>query len=200
MNKHLLHIENMVCQRCVLAVEEACRVLEIEIEKVELGKIHLPKENTISAAQKQLLNEKLQKTGLKLIESDKKSLISAIKTAIIHQIHYEEKPLQINFSEYLSENLHHEYSYLSRLFSTFENTTIEKYIALQKIERAKELLSLKKYRISEIAHQLHYKSTSHFSTQFKDMTGQTPSQYKKNPIQGRKMLDLLKKSQDYEIK
>lgn len=188
----------MVCPRCVLMVEDLCKNLNIEIKKVELGKIELEKEVTDSKKQK--LAQELEKIGLSLIESDKKSLINAIKTAILHQIYYSDKALQVNFSEYLSENLHHEYSYLSRLFSASENMTIEKYIALQKIEKAKELLSLKKHRISEIAHQLHYKNTSHFSTQFKELTGQTPSQYKKNPSQERKMLDSFHQSQDFETK
>ncbi len=186
-----LNIENMVCQRCVLVVKSLCQELNIEFKKVELGKIYLTKNTEISTKKREKLNQELQKTGLKLIESDKKSLINSIKTAIVNQIHYSEKALQINFSEYLSEKLHHEYSYLSRLFSASENITIEKYIALQKIEKAKELLSLKKYRISEIANHLHYKNTSHFSTQFKKITGQTPSAYQKNALQKRKTVDIL---------
>lgn len=199
MNSLILDIENMVCSRCVLAVENLCQELNIEFEKVELGKIYL-KENQeknkkefqeISALQKEKLNQELQKIGLKLIESDKKSLINSIKIAIVNQIYYSDKALKINFSEYLSEQLHHEYSYLSRLFSASENITIEKYIALQKIEKAKELLSLKKHRISEIANHLYYKNTSHFSTQFKKITGQTPSAYQKNALQKRKTVDVL---------
>ncbi len=190
-----LDIENMVCPRCVLIVENLCQELNIEFEKIELGKIYL-KENKknsegISASQKEKLNQELQKIGLSLIQSNKKSLINSIKIAIVNQIHYSEHALQINFSKYLSEELNHEYSYLSRLFSASENMTIEKYIAFQKIEKAKELLSLKKRRISEIASHLHYKNTPHFSTQFKNITGQTPSQYQKNALQERKMIDVL---------
>ncbi len=191
MNKFIVDVENMVCPRCVLAVENLCATLSIEFETVELGKIYLTENTEISAKKKEELNQELQKIGLQLIESDKKRLISELKTIIINQIHYSEKALKINFSEYLSEELHHEYSYLSRLFSASENTTIEKYIALQKIEKAKELLLLKKYRISEIANYLHYKSTSHFSTQFKKITGQTPSAYQKKALKERKMIDFL---------
>lgn len=187
----ILHVENMVCQRCMLVVENLCKELSINFEKIELGKIYLKQNQEISSSKKEKLNQELQKIGLSLIQSDKKSLINSIKTAIIHQIHYSEHALQINFSEYLSEKLHHEYSYLSRLFSASENMTIEKYIAFQKIEKAKELLSLKKQRINEIANHLHYKNTPHFSTQFKNITGQTPSQYQKNALQKRKMLDVL---------
>ena len=186
-----LNIENMVCPRCILVVENLCKEFSIDFEKVEFGKIYLTKNTEISVENKEKLNQELQKVGLKLIESDKKALISTIKTAIINQIHYSEKPLKINFSEYLSEKLCHEYSYLSRLFSASEHITIEKYIAFQKIEKAKELLTLKKYRISEIANHLHYKSTSHFSTQFKSITGQTPSAYQKKAIKERKMIDFL---------
>ena len=191
MNKFILDVENMVCQRCVLAVENLCVTLSIEFETVELGKIYLTENTEISIQKKEELNQELQKIGLQLIESDKERLISELKTIIINQIHYSEKALKINFSEYLSDKLNHEYSYLSRLFSAAENTTIEKYIALQKIEKAKELLILKKYRISEIANHLHYKSTPHFSTQFKKITGQTPSAYQKKAIKERKMIDFL---------
>ncbi|WP_338793826.1 AraC family transcriptional regulator [Bernardetia sp. MNP-M8] len=191
MNKFVLDIENMVCPRCVLAVENLCQELNIDFEKVELGKIYLIENTEISAEKQEKLKQELQKIGLRLIESDKKSLINSIKTAIINQIHYSEKPLNINFSEYLSQKLYHEYSYLSRLFSTSENMTIEKYIVLQKIEKAKELLSLKKYRINEIASFLYYKNTSHFSTQFKQVTGKTPSYYQKNISEKRKTIDAL---------
>lgn len=187
----ILHIENMVCPRCVLMVENIFQELNIEFERIELGKIYLKENQKISSSQTEKLNQELQKIGLSLIQSDKKSLINSIKIAIIHQIHHSKHALQINFSEYLSEKLHHEYSYLSRLFSASENMTIEKYIAFQKIEKAKELLSLKKKRINEIANHLHYKNTPHFSTQFKNITGQTPSQYQKKALQERKMLDVL---------
>ena len=191
MDSIILDVENMVCPRCVLVVENLCTDFSIDFEKIELGKIYLAKNTEISLSKKQELNQELQKVGLRLIESNKKAIITEIKTAIINQIHYSEKPLNINFSAYLSEKLHHEYSYLSRLFSASENSTIEKYIALQKIEKAKEFLSLKKYRISEIANYLHYKNTSHFSTQFKKITGQTPSQYQKKAINERKTIDFL---------
>ncbi len=181
----------MVCPRCVLAVENLCATLSIEFETVELGKIYLTQNTEISTKKKEELNQELQKIGLQLIESDRERLISELKITIINQIHYSEKALKINFSEYLSDKLNHNYSYLSRLFSASENITIEKYIALQKIEKAKELLLLKKYRISEIANHLHYKSTPHFSTQFKKITGQTPSAYQKKAIKERKMIDFL---------
>ena len=191
MDSIILDVENMVCPRCVLVVENLCTDFSIDFEKIELGKIYLAKNTEISLSKKQELNQELQKVGLRLIESNKKAIITEIKTAIINQIHYSEKPLNINFSAYLSEKLYHEYSYLSRLFSASENSTIEKYIAFQKIEKAKEFLSLKKYRISEIANYLHYKNTSHFSTQFKKITGQTPSQYQKKAINARKTIDFL---------
>ncbi|WP_338770404.1 helix-turn-helix transcriptional regulator [Bernardetia sp. ABR2-2B] len=180
MSKFILNVENMVCPRCVLAVENLCATLSIEFETVKLGKIYLTENTEVSIKKKEELNQELQKIGLQLIESDRERLISELKITIINQIHYSEKALKINFSEYLSEELHYDYSYLSRLFSASENITIEKYIALQKIEKAKELLLLQKYRINEIADYLHYKSTPHFSTQFKKITGQTPSDYKEN--------------------
>jgi AraC-like DNA-binding protein len=111
---------------------------------------------------------------------DKKSIfIEKIKNIIIEMIHYSEKPLKTNFSDYLSEKLNYDYKYISQLFSEVKGTTIEHYIISHKIERAKELLMYNEMTLTEIAEKLHYSSVAHLSNQFKKVTGLTPSFFKK---------------------
>ena len=138
METNLLHIKNMVCPRCVAAVEQLLRNEDIQFTKVELGQASL--EQPLSDEQQKTLKNKLEMLGFELLEPGKSSLISRVKSLIIQQIHHSEEQLNMNFSTFLSENLHHEYTYLSRLFSSVEGITIEKFITRQKIEKVKELL------------------------------------------------------------
>jgi AraC-like DNA-binding protein len=105
-------------------------------------------------------------------------LIEKIKNIIVEMIHYSDVPLKINFSDYLSEKLNHNYSSMGNLFSATTGITIEQYIISHKIERVKELLLYDELSLKEIAHLLHYKSVSHLSSQFKKVTGLTPTYYK----------------------
>ena len=114
-----------------------------------------------------------------------------IKNVIVELVHYSEQPLQVNFSEYLSQKLHHDYTYLANLFSEVQGVTIEKFIIAHKIERVKELLVYNELNLSEIAYQLHYSSVAYLSTQFKKVTGLTPSHFKKLK-QKRSMLEDVK--------
>ncbi len=129
--------------------------------------------------------------GFELLETGKSALISQIKSLIIGQIHYKTESLKVNFSTFLAESLHHDYSYLSRLFSSVEGITIEKFITQQKIERVKELLFYNQLTLSEIAFQLDYSSTAHLSSQFKKETGMTPSAFKSQHKPGHRHLDSI---------
>ena len=105
-------------------------------------------------------------------------LVEKIKTIIIELVHYTEDQIKINLSDYLSEKLHHNYTYLSNLFSEVKGTTIEQYFLSHKIERVKELLVYDELNLTEIAYKMHYSSVAHLSNQFKKMTGLTPSHFK----------------------
>jgi AraC-like DNA-binding protein len=126
-----------------------------------------------------------------LLEPGKSVLISKIKTVIIEQIHHAQEPLSINFSSLISDKLNHEYAYLSRLFSSVEGITIEKFIVLQKIEKVKEYLIYNQMTLSEIANEMKYSSVAHLSSQFKKETGMTPTQFKSQSSHHRKPLDKL---------
>ena len=123
---------------------------------------------------------------------DKKSiLIQKIKNVIVELVHYSEEPLTINFSEYLSQKLNHDYTYLANLFSEVQGTTIEKFLIAHKIERVKELLVYNEMNLTEIAYKLHYSSVAHLSAQFKKVTGLTPSHFKQLKNKQHSMLDGL---------
>jgi AraC-like DNA-binding protein len=182
-----IQIKNMVCPRCISAVEGILQEQGIGYSEVKLGEVNLTK--SISEQQKERLSESLTSQGFELLENEKSSLIAQIKTAVIAQIHHSKEPMKENFSSYLSQRLHHEYTALSKLFSSVEGITIEKYITAQKIEKAKELLYYDEMSLAEIAFQLDYSSSAYLSSQFKKETGMTPSEFKKQSDPKRRNLD-----------
>ena len=185
-----LFIKNMVCNRCILTIEHRLNLLSIPFCKVELGRIITSE--PLTAEQARLLRKELQEVGFELLDDQKASLIAQIKACIIKHIHGNDESLQYKkLSAILAETLSTDYNYLSSLFSSFEGLTIEKYVILQRIERAKELLTYNEMNLNEIADQLCYSSVQHLSQQFKKITGLTPSQYKQDAREGRKPLDQV---------
>jgi len=185
-----LHIKNMVCPRCIKVVREELEKLEIPIAHIELGLVKINRE--ISIELKQNVKQVLQENGFELIDDKKSQIIEQIKTLIIEKIHHSEnEKQQINSSDYLAQELGHDYSYLSHLFSSVEGITIEKYIINQKIEKVKELLIYDELSLNEISYQLGYSSVQHLSNQFKKVTGLPPSQFKTLTGNQRKSLDSI---------
>jgi AraC-like DNA-binding protein len=144
---------------------------------------------TISAEQQDQLKAGLLKSGLELMDDKKSVLIQKIKNAIVEMVHYSEEPLVVKFSEYLSHKLNHDYTYLANLFSEVQGTTIEKFLIAHKIERVKELLVYNELNLTEIAYLMHYSSVAHLSSQFKKVTGLTPSHFKQLKDKRRSMLE-----------
>ena len=182
-------IKNMVCPRCIEAVKRTMNELNISFQSVELGKVLL--QETLTEKQEEQLSSKLDNQGFELLKGEKSVIISQIKSLLIKQIHHSNEPLQTNYSTFLSDKLNQEYSHLSRLFSSVEGITIEKFITKQKIEKIKELLIYNELTLSEIAFQMDYSSVAYLSTQFKKETGMTPSEFKKDKKSLRKSLDKL---------
>ena len=156
---------------------------------VELGEVEIKEE--LNDKKKGALNKVLQSFGFDLIDDKKSKLIEKIKNTIVELVHYSNHQLSTNFSEYLSSKLHHDYNYMSNLFSEVEGITIEKYFISQKIEKVKELLKYDELSLSEIADRLGYSSVSYLSNQFKKQTGLTPTFYKSLKQNKRKNLDDL---------
>ncbi|WP_276135181.1 helix-turn-helix domain-containing protein [Polluticoccus soli] len=182
-----LYIKNMVCNRCRMVVKNELEKVGIEPLNVQLGEVELAEKP--SAQQMDELKHNLADVGFELIDTKKGRIIEKIKNVVIDLIHHSEDQTKLKYSEYLSEKLNHDYSYLSKLFSEVEGKTIEQYIISQKIEKVKELLVYDELSLSEIAWQLGYSSVAHLSAQFKKVTGLTPSFYKDKGMHHRKPLD-----------
>jgi AraC-like DNA-binding protein len=190
MASYTLHIKNMVCDRCIRAVQDEIENLGFTIKAIELGEVVLNEK--IDTSDSERLSKVLAENGFELINDNKSRIINQIKTLIIEYIHYDkENPDYVNFSDFLSSELNHDYSYLSHLFSMVEGKTIEKYLILQRIEKVKEFLVYDQLTLNEISYKLGYSSVAHLSRQFKSVTGLTPSHYKKVREEKRKPLDQL---------
>jgi AraC-like DNA-binding protein len=166
----------MVCIRCKMVVKSELERIGIPYTVVELGEVELKKD--ISREQREEFDILLKKSGLELMDDKKSMLIEKIKSVVIELIHYSNDMPKVKFSEYISERLKHDYTYLSNLFSEVQGITIEHFIIAHKIERVKELLVYDELNLTEIAYKLHYSSVAHLSNQFKKVTGLTPSHFK----------------------
>ena len=182
-----LFIKNMVCNRCILVIQNELDKLGIGVKSIKLGEVILEKE--LTSDEKESLDKILLDLGFEIIDDKKSRIIEKIKNLIINLVHHQDSETKINLSELLSNELHHDYNYLSNLFSEVEGTTIEKYFIAQKIEKVKELLVYDELSLSEIAFRLHYSSVAYLSNQFKKVTGLTPSHFKKIRKDRRKPLD-----------
>jgi AraC-like DNA-binding protein len=167
----------MVCIRCKMVVKSELEKLGLNYISVDLGEAEI-KEN-ISPEQLNKLSKGLKKSGLELMDDKKSILVEKIKNVIIELVHYTDEQIKTNLSDFLSEKLNYDYTYLANLFSEVKGTTIEKFYLLHKIERVKELLVYDELNLTEIADKLHYSSVAHLSNQFKKITGLTPSHFKK---------------------
>jgi AraC-like DNA-binding protein len=181
-----LYVKNMVCSRCKMVVKNELEKAGMEPLSVELGEVELKEKPQL--AQLEQLEKSLNALGFEIIDNQKSRLIEQIKTQIIKLVHYTDTAVPLKLSAILADNLHHDYSYLSNLFSSVEGTTIEKYYIAQKIEKVKELLIYNELSLSEIAFQLGYSSVAHLSAQFKQVTGMTPSNFKS--LQGHKRKNI----------
>ena len=181
----------MVCHRCLLVVSNELEKLGLHPEKISLGEVVL-KEDHLSEDIIHQLDSSLVNLGFERMDDRKARLIESIKSKVINMIHHtKDADRKFNWSTLLAEALNHDYNYLSSLFSSIEGITLEQYIIRQKIERVKELLFYDELTLSEIADKLGYSSVAHLSTQFKKVTGLTPSELKKS-----RSIDLNRKPID----
>jgi AraC-like DNA-binding protein len=166
----------MVSLRCKMLVKEELEKLGLQYKTVDLGEVEIM--GNITKEQREQMRVALLKSGLELMDDKRAMLIEKIKNLIIEMVHYADELPKTNFSDYLSEKLEYDYTYLANLFSETEGTTIEHFIILHKIEKVKELIIYDELNLSEIAWKLHYSSVAHLSNQFKKITGLTPSHFK----------------------
>lgn len=177
----------MVSLRCKILVEATLKKLGIAYVNIDLGIVVI--RDDITLEQRKQLKVSLLKSGLELLDDKKSILIEKIKGVIIEMIHYADELPKMNYSEYISEKLGYDYTYLANLFSEVKGTTIQQFIIIHKIERVKELLLYDEFNLTEIAFQLNYSSVAHLSTQFKKITGLSPSYFKQLRQKRRKNLE-----------
>ncbi len=166
----------MVSLRCKMLVRDTFKKLGLHYVSVNLGEVNLLED--ISDRQREKLKNILLKSGLELMDDKKAILIERIKNVIVEMVHYADDLPKTNFSDFLSEKLNYDYTYLANIFSETQGITIEHFIIIHKIEKVKELIIYNELNLSEIAWKLRYSSAAHLSTQFKKITGLTPSYFR----------------------
>lgn len=166
----------MVSLRCKLLVMDELKKLGLNYVNVDMGIAEVFEE--VSDDQRQKLKENLLKSGLELLDCKKSILIERIKNTIVEMIHHTDELPHVNFSEYLSEKLEHNYTYLANIFSEVTGNTIQNYIIIHKIEKVKELMLYNELNLTEMSYKLGYSSVAHLSNQFKKITGLSPSFYR----------------------
>jgi AraC-like DNA-binding protein len=171
-----LYIKNMVCSRCRMVVQAELEKAGIAFEAIELGEVTLGRD--LTTKQSEQFSKSLRHLGFELIDDKKSRTIEKIKTEIIRLVHHSDQLIRTNLSDHLAAKVNYDYTYLSNLFSEVEGTTIEKYFIAQRIEKIKELLVYDELTLAEIADRMGYSSTAYLSSQFKKITGLTPSHFK----------------------
>ncbi len=167
----------MVCTRCQMVVKAELEKLGLHAEYVHIGEVEI--QENILPKQLEHLDINLRKSGLELMDDKKSILVERIKSSIIELAHFAEEQIRVNLSEYLSEKLNYDYTYLANLFSDVKGMTIENFYIRHKIEKVKELIVYGEFTLTEIAWKMHYSSVAHLSNQFKKITGLSPSHFKK---------------------
>src|SRR5271154_5587584 len=182
-----LFLKYMVSIRCKMLVKYELEKLGLHYRTVELGEADV--EEDITTEQWNILNIALKRSGIELMDDKKSILIEKIKNVIVELVHYSDEPLVINLSDYLSQKLNHDYTYLANLFSESQGITIEHFLIMHKIERVKELLVYDELNITEIAWKMGYSSVAHLSNQFKKLTALRPSDFKRLKLKARSNLE-----------
>jgi AraC-like DNA-binding protein len=179
----------MVSNRCKMAVKEELKKLGLHFIVVDLGEVEIME--NISAEQRQELKTALLSSGLELMDDKRAMMIEKIQNVVTEMIHYTDEVPKMNYSDFISQKLDYDYTYLSNLFSEVKGITLQQFIIIHKIEKAKELLLYDELNLTEISYKLHYSSVAHLSNQFKKITGLTPSDYKKMKDKRRKPIEEI---------
>ena len=187
--KNKIFIKNMVCQRCVMTVENVLRDLNITFNKVSLGEVEFSEKPASAALNK--FQKALNHVGFELIDTRINKIIEDIKQAVMQYLGLGMDSQNLKLSSFITNKIPNDYSYLSDLFSSIEGKTIEQFFILQRIEKVKELLVYDQLSLTEISYQTGFSSVHHLSSQFKKVTGLTPSHFKKVGADKRRSLDDL---------
>ena len=189
-----LYIKYMVSNRCKMAVKEELKKLGLHFIVVDLGEVEIMENISLDVLAQ--LKTGLAVSGLELMDDKKAVLIEKIKNVITEMIHHTDEQPKMNYSDFIAEKLNYDYTYLSNLFSEVKGITIQQFIIVHKIERAKEFLLYDELNLTEISYKLHYSSVAHLSNQFKKVTGLSPSHFKKLKDKKRTPIEEIGNSND----
>jgi AraC family transcriptional regulator len=188
---HSLRIKNMVCDRCKRVVRDELEELGLSVQYVELGEVELT--DLLPDSRLDSVRNALKANGFELLDDKQQTLAEQIKVLLINEVQYEanQRHEGETTSAFLARKMGYDYSYLSSLFSTETGQTIEHYLIQLRIEKVKEWLQYNELTVAEIAFRLGYSSSQHLSNQFRQATGQTPGQFRKNQQTRRQALDKV---------
>jgi len=181
-----------------MAVKEELKKLGLHFIVVDLGEVEIMED--ITEVQRQILNLGLHESGLELMDDKRAVLIEKVKNVIIEMIHHSDEVPKVNYSDFISEKLNHDYTYLANIFSEVKGITIQQFIIIHKIERIKELMLYDELNLTEISYKMNYSSVAHLSNQFKKVTGLSPSQFKQLKHRSRSPLEEIGNSPSTESK
>ncbi|KAA5532195.1 helix-turn-helix transcriptional regulator [Taibaiella lutea] len=182
-----LYIKYMVSLRCKMLVKEELDKIKLPYISIDLGFVEI--NGNISPRKRELLKKNLLVSGLELLDDKRSIIIERVKNVIIEMIHVLEEAPEMNYSDYISQKVGYDYTYLANMFSEVKGITIQQFIIIHKIEKAKELLLYGEFNLTEISYKLSYSSVAHLSAQFKKITGLTPTFYKNMKYKRRNMLE-----------
>ena len=182
-----LLIKNMVCPRCIIVVKNILESEGVTVKSISLGDAEIEEE--LTDERRLSVARKLQDMGFELLDDPRSQLVEQIRITVQQWVRMNEERSKL--SDYLANNLKKDYSTLSKLFSEVRGITIEKFAIIHRIEYAKELLCYSQLSTSEIAYKLGYSSPAHLSSQFKQVTGMTPKDFRSQGQHGRISLDAL---------
>ena len=184
-----ISIKNMVCPRCISSVTEIARSCGLQPKAVSLGLCEFDYEP--DAVSLERFKSGLLEAGFEVLSSREEKMVQDVKTSLVDLVYNHSCDLKpVNLSDYLQEKIGASYSLIRNVFSSMEGRSVDNYYISLRIERAKELVRYDELTLSEIADQLGYSSASHLSSQFKKMTGLSPSQFRTN-LGKRKNLDSI---------
>lgn len=188
--KKSLSLKNMVCNCCIRIIRMDLEAIGVKVLEIKLGQVIIQYDSSKTTFE--LIVNTIKESGFELVEDREKILVEQLKTSIFDLVRNSTYNAMVRNSDYLVEKFGLSYPHLSSLFSKHEKLTIEKYIIYQKIEKVKELIDYGDLTLSEIAYMMGYSSVQYLSTQFKNITGVSVTEFKKDQVIIKMSDDLLK--------
>lgn len=172
-----LHVKYDIHTSCKIILQEQLDKLHVPYVITGLGEIDI--KETVSPEKYKELEDNLNKYAIEIIDDPKNVFTQKVKDTIVEMVYMKEQVTTLKTSAYLADKLNKSYNYIASVFSEVTYTSIQNYIILQKIERAKQEILEGKETLTEIAWNLNFSSVAHLSNEFKRITGLTPTAFQR---------------------